>query len=99
MAVPVGTPNWFERLSGLWSVATVTSGTPPCACAGEQKNSAMTAANRYAQINLRTKARDFLNRFGREQRWLGIGLHPTWMRSLRERGGIVPQECYWKLNL
>src|SRR5579864_3994355 len=56
MAVPAGTPNWFERLSELWSVATVTSGTPPCALAALQNNKTRPVSRMHEFASLRRKA-------------------------------------------
>src|SRR5258706_14762996 len=76
MAVPTGTPNLFERFKELWSVATVTSGTPPWACAVEDRSSAMPQAMRHMQIVLRAETWAFANRAGRGKEWQNIGFTP-----------------------
>src|SRR4030088_2033164 len=62
MAEPAGMPNCSESRRGVWSVATVTSGTPPCAGAGELRSSAKPLATRHMQIILHAEVCRFWNR-------------------------------------
>src|SRR6266853_2219733 len=73
MAEPAGMPNWFERGREVWSVATVTNGMPPCACAGEQRSSANPLATRHMQIILHAGVRRFWNRDECGDRYFCIG--------------------------
>src|ERR1700730_6260389 len=62
MAEAAGMPNWFESGSGVWSVATVNNGTPPCACAGGRRSSAKPVATRHMHMILHVAVQTFRNR-------------------------------------
>src|ERR1700674_3545258 len=71
MAVPAGTPNWFERLRELWSVATVTSGTPPCAWLVPENNKTIPISAMHEFASLRREASGRKVRVAGGKGWVG----------------------------
>src|ERR1700674_5537670 len=71
MAMPAGTPNWFERLRELWSVATVTSGTPPCAWAALLVNKTSPINRMHEFASMRRKPSRRKVQFTRGKGWVG----------------------------